>query len=82
MKASIRELRSRMKYVMSAVQRGETVIISNHGKDYAQIIAISDNKKNLKVRELDPAFGMWDDHAATKDIKAYINKIRAGRHAR
>ena len=82
MKASIRELRSRTKQIMSAVQRGETVIISNHGKDYAQIIAISENKKPMKVHEPDLAFGMWKDHAATKDVKAYLNKIREGRHAR
>lgn len=82
MKASIRELRSRTKQIMSAVQRGETVIISNHGKDYAQIIAISEGKKPLKAHKPDSAYGMWKDHKEMHDVNAYIAKVRQPRYAR
>ena len=79
MKASIRELRSKTKQILSAVQRGETVIISNRGLSYAKIVAI---KQRAKISEPEAAYGMWDKDETTRDVKAYVNQLRQGRHAR
>lgn len=81
MKTSIRNLRAKTKQILSAVQRGETVIISNRGVDYAKIVAADKPQKN-QVKEPDMAFGMWADHKDVKDVKAYIDRVRAPRHAR
>jgi len=56
-KASIRELRSKTKQILSAVQRGETVIISNRGQSYAKIVSTKHHEN--KVSEPDAAYGMW-----------------------
>lgn len=79
MKASVRELRSKTKQILSAVQRGETVIISNRGQSYAKIVAI---KSHSKVSEPEAAYGMWKKDEETRDVKAYMNRLRQGRNAR
>lgn len=80
MKTGIRELRSKTKQILSAVQRGETVIISNRGQAYAMIVPIK--QKKSKVSEPEAAYGMWNKHSETRNVKEYIKKLREGRHAR
>ncbi len=79
MKASIRELRSKTKQILSAVQRGETVIISNRGQSYAKIVSI---KAENRAAEPEAAYGMWKNYHEMRDVKAYVNQLRQGRHAR
>ncbi len=77
MVTSIRQLRSSTKEIFSAVERGETVFITNRGKTCAQITAVKE-KKGVKNH---PAFGMLKDDPETANVRAYIRKIRKGRYA-
>lgn len=72
MVVSIRKLRSSTKEIFSAVERGETVLITNRGKTCAQITAVKDTRtfKNHS------AFGMWKDRKDLKNPSEYVHKIR------
>ena len=72
MVTSIRQLRSSTKEILSAVDRGETVYITNRGKTCAQITAVKE-KKRLKNH---PAFGMWKDREDMKNPSEYIHNMR------
>ena len=72
MVANIRQLRTSTKEILNAVERGETVWITNRGKTCAQITAVKE-KKGLKDH---PAFGMWKDRKDMKDPAAYIHNMR------
>jgi antitoxin (DNA-binding transcriptional repressor) of toxin-antitoxin stability system len=79
MKASIVDLRYRMKDVLRAIDRGETVTVLYRGKEKAQLVPIGSKKKpKMKVRN-HPAFGMWADREDMKDPAAYVRKIREPR---
>ena len=75
--ANIRMLRSSTKEILHAVERGETVFITNRGKTCAKIESVQE-KKSMKNH---PAFGMLKGDEETKDVRAYIRKIRKGRYA-
>ena len=77
MVTSIRNLRASTKEILSAVERGETVWITNRGKTCAKIIGTQE-KKNFKNH---PAFGMLKDDPETANVRSYIRKIRKGRYA-
>jgi prevent-host-death family protein len=78
MKATIVDLRYRMKDVLSAVDRGETVTILYRGKPKAKIVPFSKKEVFDKIIN-DPAFGMWKDREDMRDPSAYVRKIRQGR---
>ena len=73
--ANIRKLRSSTKEILSAVGRGNTVFISNHGKTCAKIVPISEDKKQVVSLA-----GMWKGHKKTASVRAFIDKLRAPRH--
>ena len=76
MVTSIRELRTSTKEILHAVERGETVWITNRGKTCAKITAAhSPPKPEVK----DEAFGMWKDHKESADVRAYVRKMRQWR---
>ncbi len=75
--ANIRTLRSSTKEILHAVERGETVFITNRGKTCAKIEPAQE-KKSTKNH---PAFGMLKDDEETRDVRGYIRKIRKGRYA-
>ena len=79
MVTSIRNLRTHTKEILSAVERGETVWITNRGKTCAKITSPDNSKKKSLLHH--PAFGMLKDDSETKDVRAYIRKIRKGRYA-
>jgi prevent-host-death family protein len=72
MVTSIRQLRISTKEILSAVERGETVWITNRGKTCAQITPVR-QKKSLKNH---PAFGMWKDREDMKNPSEYIHNMR------
>ena len=78
MKATIVDLRYRMKDVLSAVERGETVTVLYRGKPKAKIVPFSKKEALAKIAK-DPAFGMWTDREDMRDPAAYVRKIRQGR---
>ena len=72
MVTTIRQLRSSTKEILSAVERGETVWITNRGKTCAQITAVKE-KRDLKNH---PAFGMWKNREDMKNPSEYIHNMR------
>lgn len=80
MKATIVDLRYRMKDVLGALDRGETVTVSYRGKAKAKLVPIAEpeDEPRIQVREL-PFFGMWKDRKDMADPVAYVRKIRRPR---
>ena len=79
MKASIVDLRYRMKDVLRAIDRGETVTVLYRGKEKAKLVPIAAKKKPKMKVEDHPFFGMWADREDMKDPAAYVRKIREPR---
>lgn len=80
MKASIVDLRYRMKDVLKAIDRGEAVAVFYRGKKKAQLVPISKRKTTKKTTLTShPAFGMWKDREDMKDPVDWVRKIREGR---
>jgi prevent-host-death family protein len=78
MKATIVDLRYRMKDVLSAVERGETVTVLYRGKPKARILPIVETRRGAKL-SMDEAFGMWRDREDLIDVPGYVRKLRQGR---
>ena len=80
MKTTAKELRLHTKRVLEAVERGEEVTITHRGKPRAKIVPIrSTAKRKRQAANKVPLFGIWKDHPVTKDVSAYVNKLRSGR---
>lgn len=77
MKASIVDLRYRMKEVLKAVDRGETVTVLYRGKEKARLVPIGP-PKNGSIRS-DPAFGMWRQRKDMQKPAQWVEKLRRGR---
>ena len=82
MEARIVDLRYRMKSVLEALDRGETVTILHRGKPRAQLTPIAAKAKSSVPRATDhPFFGMWKDRRDMEDVDAYVRGIRKSRIA-
>jgi prevent-host-death family protein len=83
MEASVVDLRRKMRAVLAAVDRGETVTITYRGKPKAKIVPVGEKppRPRIPITE-DPAFGMWKDREDTRDAQAYVREIRRPRYAR
>lgn len=77
MKASILDLRRRMKDVLLALDRNETVTIFYRGKEKA-ILSPTRKQTNKSVKDHE-AFGMWRDRKDMADVDAYVRNLRKGR---
>jgi prevent-host-death family protein len=78
MKASIVDLRYRMKDVLRAIDRGETVTVLYRGKEKAKLVPVKKQQEKPRVEDL-PFFGMWKDRKDMADPVAYVRKIRQNR---
>jgi antitoxin (DNA-binding transcriptional repressor) of toxin-antitoxin stability system len=82
MEARIVDLRYRMKSVLEALDRGETVTILHRGKPRAQLTPIMGKNKARVPKATDhPFFGMWRDRKDLADVDAYVRKVRRSRIA-
>jgi len=81
MKASIVDLRYRMKDVLRAIDRGETVTVLYRGKAKASLVPIARKPKLARASD-HPACGMWADREDMSDPAAYVRKIREPRFSR
>ena len=85
MNASIVDLRYRMKDVLRAIDRGETVSVLYRGVEKARLVPVGlDHEKSapLGARAKDqPFFGLWKDRDDLADPVAYVRKIREPRAA-
>ena len=76
MKATAKDLRYNLKNIMESVDRGEEVVITNHGKVKARIIPAGAEKAEATKN---PFVGMWSDRDDMADIEAYVRSLRKGR---
>jgi antitoxin (DNA-binding transcriptional repressor) of toxin-antitoxin stability system len=75
MKASIVDLRYRMKDVLRAIDRGETVTVLYRGREKARLVPIKAKRDEFRPSD-HPACGMWADREDLADPVAYIQKAR------
>jgi len=75
--ASIRQLRSATKEILSAVIRGDTVWVTNRGKTCAKITSVSKAKRS----HTHEAFGMWKDRKDISDVRVHVRQMRKWRRA-
>jgi antitoxin (DNA-binding transcriptional repressor) of toxin-antitoxin stability system len=79
MKATTLDLRYKMKDILRAIDRGETVTVLYRGKEKARLVPI-ENKPETELKPSDhPFVGMWKDREDMKDPAAYVRKIREPR---
>ena len=78
MLARIVDLRYKMKDVLKALERKESVKIIYHGKEKG-IIVPSKSKEYKKVTE-HPFFGVSKEPARTPDVQDVMDKLRSGRY--
>jgi antitoxin (DNA-binding transcriptional repressor) of toxin-antitoxin stability system len=81
MKASVVDLRYRMKDVLKAIDRGETVTVVYRGKLRARISPLADKLAAPKLH-LQEAFGLWKDRKDLRDVGAYVRSLRRPRDLR
>jgi antitoxin (DNA-binding transcriptional repressor) of toxin-antitoxin stability system len=77
MKATVLDLRYRMKDVFRAIDRGESITVTYRGTVKARIVPAGEivtAKSNA-----DPAFGMWRDRKDLENPSEYVRKIRQPR---
>ena len=78
MKATIVDLRYRMKDVLQALDRGETVVVLYRGKERARITPVAEKKSSSSSRS-HATFGMWKDRADLENVPEYFRQLRRGR---
>lgn len=82
MEASIVDLRYRIKSVLEALDRGESVTVLHRGKPRARLEPIKSKaapKTRMKAED-HPAFGMWKDRKDMEDAEAYLRNLRKPRY--
>ncbi len=77
MKVTFHDLGRRVKDVLLALDRSESVTILNRGKEKA-ILSPSRQRTNKSVKD-HTAFGMWRDRKDMADVDVYVRNLRDGR---
>lgn len=77
MKASILDLRRRMRDVLRALDRNESVTIYYRGKEKA-VLSPSRQRTGKSVKDHE-TFGMWRDRDDTTDVDAFVRSLRTFR---
>jgi antitoxin (DNA-binding transcriptional repressor) of toxin-antitoxin stability system len=79
MKASILDLRRRMRDVLRALDQNETVTILYRGKPKGVLHPMQDGSRpHVQVTE-HPVFGMWADREDLEDVSGAVDRLRQGR---
>jgi prevent-host-death family protein len=78
MQATIVDLRYRMKDVLKAVERGETVTVLYRGKEKARILPVPGKRPAARL-DASEAFGLWKDREDLRDVRGYLRELRRGR---
>ena len=81
MKATILDLRYKMKDVLAAVERGETITVLHRGKPKARLVPIkaATDRGDLRAHA---AFGLWKDREDLADVSGFVRKLRMPRDLR
>ena len=75
MKFTTLDLRFKMKDVLRAIDRGETVTVFYRGKEKARMVPIESKPEGMKPSD-HPACGMWKDREDMKDPAAWVRTLR------
>jgi antitoxin (DNA-binding transcriptional repressor) of toxin-antitoxin stability system len=82
MKATIVDLRYRMKEVLRSIDRGETVTVLYRGKEKARLVPSgppsSPDKAGPEVKD-QPFFGLWSDREDMADPALWVRNLRRPR---
>jgi len=78
MKATVLDLRYRMKDVLAAVDRGEPVTVSHRGRPKARLVPVETAAKARKP-SMHPAFGIWRYRRDLADVPGHVRKLRGPR---
>ena len=82
MNATIVDLRYKMKDVLRAIDRGETVTVLYRGKEKAKLTPIAPTLDSHTPKTKDqPLFGLWKDREDIGDPAAYLRVLRQPRRA-
>ncbi|MEO8595047.1 MAG: hypothetical protein ABI759_17135 [Candidatus Solibacter sp.] len=81
MNATIVDLRYRMKSVLRAIDRGETVTVLYRGKEKAKLMPIQDTGADQAKTKDQPLFGLWKDREDLDNPAAYLRQLRQARQA-
>jgi antitoxin (DNA-binding transcriptional repressor) of toxin-antitoxin stability system len=79
MEASILDLRRRMAEVLRALDRNESIKILYRGRQRAILIPTGPQDGQRRPVSSLPAFGMWKDYAALRDVAAHVRELRRSR---
>ena len=79
MKASVLDLRRKMKSIISAIDRKEKVILTHRGTEKGVIYPVNLEPEGEYNLFEDPAFGMWAKHK--KSVRRTVKELRKQRHA-
>jgi antitoxin (DNA-binding transcriptional repressor) of toxin-antitoxin stability system len=82
MDASIVDLRYRMKDVLRAIDRGETVTVLYRGKAKAKLTPVGPAPDDPRPRTKDqPLFGIWRNREDLRDPASYVRNLRRSRYS-
>ena len=80
MNATIVDLRYKMKHVLRAIDRGETVTVLYRGKERAKLTPIETTPGSGAPKTKDqPLFGLWKDREDMGDPALYLRNLRLPR---
>ena len=83
MNATIVDLRYRMKNVLLAIDRGETVTVLYRGKEKARLVpiaaALRASDEGAPRTTDQPLFGLWKDRDDLTDPASYLRNLRRPR---
>ena len=80
MKASILDLRRRMRQVLDALERRENVTITYRGQTKAVMYPVTAPSGTKPACVSDhPIFGLWADRDDLADVQHHVRKRREGR---
>ena len=79
MKASVVEMRTRMKEILQALRRRESVDILYHGKVAGTIIPVRNERPKKSLRS-HPFFGMFKDRYKNRSVENLMDELRGGRY--
>lgn len=77
MEISTKDLRSHTRELFSAIERGEEIILTYHGKPRARITGLQQD--NNKIAKVHPAYGIWKEREDMSSPEKYVRDLRKGR---
>lgn len=76
MKVSIQNVERRIADVLRALDRREPVTITYRGRRKGVLIPVDAQRTPAGSAANHPAFGLWRDRAESKDVDAFVRRLR------